>query len=172
MSFGDAMQRRANILRKRGADMDKTFIEISKGATVKYVDAATEKTPPNTGAVGGTNTQSGELKSHWAADSVTVPQVYRYASDGNEYETLGQNNVQYASYVDQGHRMDKHFVPGLIIDPVTNRLEKVSPDVGGIMVGTKTQYVPGVFMSEAGRDAYEEFALKEMNRLLREVFKP
>ena len=172
MSFGDAMQRRADMLRKRGADMDKIFIEISKGATMKYVEAARDKTPPNTGNAGGTNTKSGELASHWAADSVMVPQIYRHTSIGNEYETLGKNNLDYASYVDQGHRMDKHFVPGLIVNPVTKRLEKVSPDVGGIMVGTKTQYVPGVFMSETGRDAYEEFALKEMNRLLREVFKP
>lgn len=171
MSFGDAMQRRADLLRKRGADVDQILKETAKGATIQYIRAATEKTPPTADGFAGTNTRSGELKAHWATDSVTEPMIYRY-SGRNEYETFGKNNVQYASYVDQGHRMDKHFVPGLIINPVTEQLEKVDPDMGGIMVGTKTSYVPGLFMSEVARDAYEEYALKELNRLLREVFRP
>ena len=171
MSFGDAMQRRADLLRKRGADVDQILKETAKGATIQYIRAATEKTPPTADGLAGTNTRSGELKAPWATDSVAEPMIYRY-SGRNEYETLGKNNVSYASYVDQGHRMDKHFVPGLIINPVTDQLEKVDPDVGGIMVGTKTSYVRGVFMSEAGRDAYEVYALKELNRLLREVFRP
>lgn len=167
MSFGDAVQRRADLLRKRGADVDKILREISEGATIQAVRAATEKTPPTGGGPSGTNTRSGELKAHWATDSETKPEV-----SGGTYTTYLKNNMRYAAYVDQGHRMDKHFVPGLILNPVTGQLERSPDGSGGIVVGTKTQYVPGIFMSEAGHEAFEDSVLRELTKLLREVFKP
>lgn len=65
--------------------------------------------------------------------------------------------MQYASYVNNGHRMDRHFVPGLYINPFSGQLEYDAAKKGevGIMVGTKTDYVPGLFMAEAGEEAYQ-----------------
>lgn len=69
------------------------------------------------------------------------------------------------------NHMDKHFVPGLTLDPVTEKLERGDPSDGGIMVGVKTQYVPGIFMTEAGKDAYEKAALNGLSQKLQELMK-
>lgn len=172
MSFGDAIQRRADLLRRRGADVDRIFRETAKGAARRAVAAAQDKTPPTAEDMGGVNTRSGQLKQHWATDSKTAPDVRPHPGGGVEYAALLKNNQQYASYVDRGHRMDKHFVPGLVINQVTGRLERVEPSQGGIMVGTKTFYVQGAFMTDAGHKAFEETALRELDRTVREVFKP
>lgn len=119
----------------------------------------------------GVGTRSGGLKQRWATDSKPEP-VLRPVPGGQEYATELRNDAQYASYVDQGHRMDRHFVPGLMVNPGTGRLERVDPALGGIMVGTKTKYVPGVFMSEAGVDAFKDSSVRELGRIAREVFKP
>lgn len=59
-----------------------------------------------------------------------------------------------------------------MVNPGTGKLERVDPELGGMMVGTKTKYVPGVFMSEAGIDAFEDSSVRELGRVAREVFKP
>ena len=71
---------------------------------------------------------------------------------GGSVRTELNNNMQYASYVNDGHRVDKHFVPGLIING--NLLERSPDGSGGIMVGTKTSYVQGKYMKEAGIGRY------------------
>ena len=69
-------------------------------------------------------------------------------------------------------RMDKHFVPGLLVDPYTGLLERVDPGMpgAGLMVGTKTAYVPGLYMKEKGVDKYKEVVEFELNKLPGEVF--
>lgn len=171
MSFGNAIQRRADLLRKRGADATQILLNTSRGATRHAVAAAQDKTPMTADDLSGVGTRSGHLKAHWATDSVTDP-VVRPASSGVEYATALANEVDYASYIDQGHRLDKHFVPGLMVNPVTGKLERVDPALGGIMVGIKTSYVSGLFMAEAGRRAFEERAQRELSRLILEVFRP
>ena len=79
------------------------------------------------------------------------------------------NNKQYASYVNDGHRVDKHYVPGLINNG--GLLERVDPDVGGIMVGTKTTYVPGLYMKEKAIGKYRSVVRKELDRRVRERMK-
>lgn len=163
-NFGKAIQMRGDMLRKKGADVARIFVEISRGATMRAIEAAQNKTPP-VDDISGTNTRSGSLKEHWATDSQIDPVV-----KGREVSTVLGNNMQYASYVDQGHRMDKHFVPGLVIDPVSGNLEKSPDGSGGIMVGTKTLYVPGVHMAQAGRDAFEQSAMDELSKVTKKVF--
>lgn len=181
MSFGDAIQRRADLLRKRGADMDRIFRETAKGAAMRAVAAAQEKTPPTADDMSGVSTRSGQLKQHWATDSKTVPEVRPHPGGGVEYVSRLGNDMRYASYVDRGHRMDRHFVPGLAVNPVTGKLERVEAKytdelgishVRGIVVGTKTFYVQGVFMTDAGHKAFEDTALVELDKIAREVFKP
>lgn len=164
-NFGKAIQMRGDMLRKKGADVEKIFVEISRGATMRAIEAAQNKTPP-VDDISGTNTRSSSLKEHWAIDSRIDP----IGAGSSEYVTVLGNNMQYASHVDQGHRMDKHFVPGLVIDPVSGNLEKSPDGSGGIMVGTKTLYVPGVHMAQAGRDAFEQSAMDELNKVTKKVF--
>lgn len=171
MSFGDAIQRRADLLRKRGADVDRIFWETSRGATIQAIAAAQDKTPATMDDLAGTDTRSGGMKEQWAVESELEPEIRPHLDSGTDYVTYLNNNAEYASYVDQGHQMHRHFVPGLILDSETGKLERVPPDEGGIMVGTKTSYVPGIFAVEAGRDAFEDAAVRALNKAAQEVFR-
>lgn len=142
--------------------LSKEFERIAEEATWEAIKAATAATPP-VGDVRGTKTRTGELKAHWATDSVTKPQKC-----GKMLVTALGNNMQYASYVNDGHRMDRHFVPGLYVNPFSGELEYDEQRRGevGIMVGTKTQYVPGLFMTEKGEEAYKKAADEGIDRLM------
>ena len=141
--------------------LDSELSAIAQGATMRAVEKATELTPPTADDLKGTNTRTGALKQRWAADSVTKPQ-----KKGNEYETLLANNMKYASYVNDGHRMDRHFVPGLVINEETGMLEYNPNKEGGIVVGTKTAYVEGLFMTEKAIEEYKKVARIESEKLI------
>lgn len=165
MSFGQATRKRFQQLRMMGQNVPKIMTEVSEGATIAAVEKATELTPPNGGApISGTGTRTGELAEHWSTDSTTKPVM-----TSGSARTVLANNVQYASYVDEGHVMDKHFVPGLIING--NMLEKVSPEKGGITVGTKTKYVKGRYMRKAAVGKFRRVVRIELDRRIRENFK-
>ena len=135
---------------------------IAKGATIRAVEKATELTPPTLDDLSGTNTRSGEMKQHWASDSKVIP-VRR----GDTCVTELNNDKQYASYVNDGHRMDRHFVPGLVINQESGLLEYNPDGRGGIVVGTQTQYVEGLFMEEAAHEEYHRVVRLEAGRLRR-----
>lgn len=163
-SFGSQIRKRLAELRKAGESIPDIMYEVAEGATVEAVRVATENTPPNGSAIAGTNTRSGQMAQHWALDSQTKPVM-----TGGSAQTSLRNDMQYASYVNDGHRMDKHFVPGLIENG--GLLERVDPDVGGIMVGTKTTYVPGKYMKEKAIGKYRSVVRKELDKRVREAFK-
>lgn len=100
MALGDAMQKRMAELAKRQAALPGRLAAIAEGATLRAVEAAAERTPPNDGAIRGVHTLSGELAQHWVTDSRTTP-IRR----GNLYITALNNDKQYAGYVNDGHRM-------------------------------------------------------------------
>jgi hypothetical protein len=77
--------------------------------------------------------------------------------------------MEYASYVNDGHRVDKHFVPGLIVNG--GLLERVDEDVGGIVVGTKTQYVKGLYMKEKAIGKYRTVVRTMLTQKVRELLK-
>lgn len=81
--------------------------------------------------------------------------------------------TDYASYVNDGHRVDKHFVPGLYIDPATGLLsmDPAKPKGVGLMVGAKTTHVEGLHITEAAEDMYQKVAEAELHELTREVFR-
>ena len=163
MALGDALRQRLEELQARIPVVQQMFYDIAQGATMRAVEEAKDHTPPNGDEKDrGTGMITGELAQHWANDS----QV--------EYHTALANNIQYASYVNDGHRMDKHFVPGLIVNPYTGLLERVDPGIpgAGLMVGTKTAYVPGLYMKEKGVDKYKEVVEFELNKLPKKVFGP
>lgn len=163
-SFGSQIRKRLEELRKAGEDVPKIMKEVAQGATIEAVRVATENTPPNGAWISGTNTRSGNMAQHWESDSQTVPVMV-----GNSAKTVLANNMQYASYVNDGHRMDKHFVPGLIKNG--DMLERVDPSVGGITVGTKTKYVEGLYMKQKAIGKYRTVVRKELDKRVRERFR-
>lgn len=167
MSYQVSLQRRLQELKKAQQSLTPTLIKVAKGATQRAVEAAMDATPPKkgTGSLKGTHTRTGELKEHWATDSVVEPLV-----TGGKYETFLKNSMEYASYVDQGHRMDKHFVPGLYVDENGVLNYDPSRDVG-LVVGTKTKYVKGEFMVDKAREAYEKAVLTELDKEIKRLFK-
>ena len=110
------------------------------------------------------------MKQHWATDSKTEP-MGGALSGGNTYVAILANEKEYASYVNDGHRMDRHFVPGLYVNPSSGLLEyDPSADVG-IVVGTKTRYVKGKFMVDKAKEEYEKTVLFELDKEIRELLK-
>lgn len=150
-------------------DLPQVVAKACKEATIRAVDAATDATPPKSntgrGPYIGTNTVTGELKAHWATDSTTEPEI-----SGGTITTVLANDVQYASYVNDGHRMDRHFVPGLHINPYNGLLEYDPGKDVGIVVGTKTKYVKGEFMTDKAKKAYQETLEAELDAKVKELF--
>lgn len=150
MSFGDAIQRRADLLRKRGADLDRIFRDISKGATQRAIAAAEDKTsPPPARILKHPSKATGTLKQHWATDSKVEPEIRPHPGGGAEFVTVLGNDMDYASYVDQGHKIVVKTKEGL-------------KEVG---------FCPGVFMAEAGHDAFETAALAELDKITERMFR-
>ena len=156
------LQQRLQQLKRVQADLETVLYQAQKQATKKAVQAAADATPPKKGTGRGpyigTNTMTGELKAHWDSDSRTEPEIH-----GQQFVTVLANDKEYASYVNDGHRMDRHFVPGLVINPGSGLLEFNPDGTGGIVVGTRTAYVPGLFMVDK--------AVEEYRRVLREELK-
>ena len=140
--------------------------DAAKNATLRAVEAAQDKTPPSSDSLGGTNARAGELKQHWASDSRTQPQY-----QGGQYVTELNNDKEYASYVNDGHRMDKHFVPGLYLNEASGLLEYDPGRRGevGMMVGTKTKYVEGLHMTDAAMEAYQQTVEAESEAIFRRI---
>ena len=158
--FGDDIQRRLNELQKAADGIPVIIGRTAFNATRRAVQKAVESTPPNTGGLAGTNMRTGAMAQAWVTDSQVIPVNGR---------TVLANNQQYASYVDKGHRMDKHFVPGLIING--GLLERAAEgDDGGIMVGVRTTYVKGLYITDKAREEYQtavrEILDREVKKLL------
>lgn len=162
MTLREELARMKTIMKAGPKKIERLMTE----ATYAAIEAAADATPPVEDDVAGVNTRTGQLKSHWAEDSVTKP-VYKNGG----WETQLKNNQYYASYVNDGHRMDKHFVPGLYINPYSGKLEYDSERRGevGIMVGTKTQYVTGLFMAEKGEEAFKRAIDDGLDKIAKEI---
>lgn len=156
-------------LKKIQADLIDDLADIAKGATIRAVKIATELTPP-VDDLKGTNTRSGEMKQRWATDSRTEP-IGGALSGGKSFITVLANNKEYASYVNDGHRMDRHFVPGLYVNPDSNMIE-YDPDYdGGLVVGTQTSYIQGLHMTDKAKEEYSRVARIELDKLARRLEK-
>ena len=157
-SFGATIRKRLEQLHRAGQDVKRIVDEVNTGAAIEAVRVATEHTPPNGAALAGTGMRTGHMAQHWTVDSKTTSVNGR---------ALLANNMEYASYVNDGHRLDKHFVPGLVINGPM--IERVPKDMGGIMVGTKTTYVPGLYMKEDAIKQWRKVVRTELDRRVRET---
>ncbi len=166
MALGDGVNKRLAELEKRFPDMRGRIAAIAEGATLRAVERAVELTPPNTfedGEQRGVNMISGEMAEHWDTDSQTVP-----VKSGDDLVTTLANDREYASYVNDGHRLDPHFVPGLYVDADGLLSRDLERDVG-LMVGTKTSYVEGLHITDKAIDTYRGVVRSEAEKLTREV---
>lgn len=147
--FGAETRRYLKRLQKAGVKVRELVIDAAKTGTMAAVETAAQHTPPNGGApIRGVNTRTGEMAQSWATDSQIIPTV-----SGDTITTMLCNNKQYASYVNDGHRMDKHFTTHVAIE---NGMLVGKPDgTGGLMVGTKTSYIPGLYMKEKATGKYK-----------------
>lgn len=136
--------------------------DAAEEATIAAITKTTEETPPKAGEVRGANAVTGDLRQHWAVDSTSTPK-----EDGNAFVTYLRNNMNYASFVNNGHRLDRHFVPGLYIE--NGLIAKDLDGNGGLVVGTKTKYIPGVFMAEKGIKKYEQTLEETLNKRIKGV---
>ena len=165
MSFKSQIQDRMQRLQEIGAALPEKIQEAQTIAAEWAVKVASDATPPNADSeISGTKTRSGSLKARWAEDSQTESE-----RRGDDYVVALANNAHYAGYVNDGHRVDKHFVPGLMLNPDSGMLEKVPPEMGGIIVGTKTTYVPGLYMKEKAAEEYEKQLAAQLGRMLDDV---
>lgn len=156
-----------NKLRKAWKKSPALLHRIQEEATLVAIEEATRLTPPrdDDGKIRGTGVITGDLKSSWATDSIT-----KSFKRNNDYVTVLANTKHYASFVNDGHRMDKHFVPGLMINPYTGLLERAPAGMEtGIMVGTQTEYVEGVFMKEQAIEKYIKQIKKSAETLVEEL---
>lgn len=145
------IEERVTQLKELSPRVQDMILNAIKSAGDRAVQRAADLTPPVGGDMDGTHTRSSGLKQHWESDSDTTPKKL-----GDTYTVLLANDKDYASYVNDGHRMDRHFVPGLYINPRSGMLEHdTDPSVQtGIVVGTKTSYVPGLYMVERAKDTF------------------
>ena len=79
--------------------------------------------------------------------------------------------MEYASYVNDGHRMDRHFVPGLYVNPHSGLLEYDPAANTGIVVGTRTAYVKGEFMADKGIKEYRKTVRAILDKKISEAMK-
>jgi hypothetical protein len=156
-----ALHERLEQLRKLQKDIPSKLMAAQTIAAKAAVEAATEATPPTKDTIRGTGMVTGELKARWALDSRVDSE-----RSGDIYTTELRNNMQYAAAVNDGHRLDKHFVPGIMVNAESGLIERVDPETGGMIVGTQTKYVPGVFMKETARTEYEKRLLDELGKML------
>lgn len=167
MSYTVNLQQRLQQLKAIQVELPELLRDTAKSATQRAVEAAADATPPKagTGRLPGTNTVTGQLKQHWAIDSKIAP-----VRKGNAIQTELNNNMEYASYVNDGHRMDRHFVPGLYIDENGQLNYDPSAKVG-LIVGTKTKYVKGEFMVDKAKEAYQKTILAELDQEIQRLLK-
>lgn len=147
-----------NIMKAK-REIKERIEEICREATIAAVNKAAELTPA-VDDLAGTNMRTGAMKQSWTEASVVDP-----VWEGNNCVTYLKNGMAYASYVDEGHRLKRHFVPGLVINEFSGKLERVPRDAGGITVGTKTKYVKGLFITDKAVQVYNDVCNEMIDKL-------
>ena len=131
-------------------------VNIALGEALKATRLATPHS--GDGKPRGQNVISNSLYNSWHA---------KYSASGSRLGYLELDNARpYAKYVQEGHRMARHFVPWLYIDNngLISRETNHSGKLFGLMVGFNpaTSFVPGVDMTGPGVNAFMDLAMKSV----------
>lgn len=154
-------------VKKERERFEHTMDLIMEEARLVAIETAINETPPLAGSghksLRAKNSVTSSLKDSWAEDS--DKHVTRLKT-GWLFNL--KNNRHYASYVNDGHNLKKHFVPGLFVDPNTGLLtyDEDMKDETGIVVGTKTHFVQGYNMVEKAKVAWDEYIDKQISTRL------
>ena len=154
------LEERVKLAKKQQTQIQAKLRQAAENATLRAIEKAVEQTPPTMNDLRGTNTRTGKMQDSWVVDSKIKP-----VKRGDKYITELNNDMEYASYVNDGHRMDKRFVPGLVINKESGLLDFNEDRTGGIVVGTKTPYVKGKYMVEAAKEEYRRVLKQELEGL-------
>jgi len=105
---------------------------------------------------------TGDLRKQWSLSSIV--------KNGSNIDIILFNPLEYSSYVEFGHRVKKHFVPGkwqgnrFIYNPNSDT---------GVMMGAKTSWVEGKFMATISLKEIQDIVPtewdKRFKRLLGEI---
>lgn len=150
-------------LDQMGLRLRKQVMEAQRTATIAAVNKAIERTAPNDGIARGSNVVTGNMAQHWQKDSKVDP-----VDEGNRMTTELNCDAPYASYVNEGHWLYRHYVPGLYIDG-NGLISKANvPGVGLIVAKDGKKWVPGRYMET---DAIEEYRYVLKQELAKVGFK-
>lgn len=101
---------------------------------------------------------TGDAKGKWQ-----TTKAYKVA---NGFKARLYNNSEHIGYINNGHRMEKHFVPGEWVGDVFD-YNPFSKE--GVVMGTKTKYVKGQFMLEKASGRAEKYMVKAAEKKIEEL---
>lgn len=151
--------------------LKRALQEDARDACEVMEQTAKSHTPhENDGKERGFNVISDSLHDSWRGEF--KPSLNRKKLG---YVTL-TNEKPYAPYVQNGHKVTKHFVPWLYKDAtgtISYETFHAQP-MFGLVVGTKTKYVEGIDMvgpaKKAFDESFEESSQKTIKKFAEEIF--
>jgi hypothetical protein len=100
----------------------------------------------------------GDLRKQWTLSKIS--------KDGSYLVITLSNPLEYASFVEYGHRVKKQFVPG---EWENNRFI-YNPDADtGVIMGTKTSWVEGKFMASISLKEISDIIPKEWDNRFKKL---
>lgn len=148
--------------RRNKAIMDKWIKELKQ--LPDEFDNATESILNDTVSVAEiyakdlTPAITGDAKAKWHTNK-----AYKVI---NGFSARLYNNSAYIGYINNGHRIEPHFVPGewegdvFKYDPLLKK---------GVVMGSKTKYVKGKFMLEKASGRAEKRMIKQANLRIEKI---
>lgn len=142
----------------RNAAIMKNLIKELKAIPGEF-DRVAEKTLNDTVSVGEvyakdlTPSVTGDAKGKWQ-----TAKAYKVV---NGFRARLYNNSSYIGYINNGHRMEPHFVPGEWVGTVFDYNPFAKE---GVIMGAKTKYVKGKFMLEKASGKAEKFLVSKMSK--------
>ena len=138
----------------------------ARDACEVMVEAARSNTPhEGDGKRRGFNVITNSLQEAWHAE-------FQVSNEGTELGFVQLTNTKYyATYVQKGHKVARHFVPWLYKDDlgtISYETDHAQP-MFGLVVGTKTPYVKGVDMVGPAVDAFDKYFKESNEQLLDDV---
>lgn len=101
---------------------------------------------------------TGDARAKWQ-----TKKAYKVA---NGFRARLFNNSEYIGYINNGHRMEPHFVPG---EWVGDRFDYNPFSKDGVVMGSKTKYVKGKFMLEKASGRAEKWMIKQADSRIERI---
>jgi hypothetical protein len=139
--FVDNFEKLANNIEK---EIEDFFYEMALRALAR----TKKRTPVNLG----------DLRKQW--------ELSKISKDGSYLVITLSNPLEYASFVEYGHRLVKQFVPGEWI----NNKFVYNPDADtGVIMGAKTSWVEGRFMASISLKEISDIIPKEWDKRFKKL---